>query len=1130
MSLKRYLDETGPDSIASEIGFYTPLATQVFGALLGYPPKHRIINKSGKHGIPDVRLYSQEDGSEWVVVEAKLNDDDIRDQKERDGIWREQILEHGYIGPETFYVVLCAPRSFYVCNLDGEVLEAVHIEGKRLLNPRSGAEFPLTDAAFRERLYLISYAASLERKQFEAFREGKLRSGHIPLTAETLPQLQSAFSYAIEKLHTYCDTRFLALRKEYEENQEEIRKIEKRLEDIGSGPVKVRAKLENQIRTIRASHHVAFQVFGTFFSDYERFKHDQTYAGTQGEEAFKEIFCTNTAYVALSRLIFVRICEDVGLTTRKISNSGVAVWRKFVQDIKEQYQDLLDVAYKDVAHIYSSLFESSVFDWFGQGNGALHSILERILFRLNAFSFKEMNRDVLGSMYQYFRPKIERRRLGEYYTPSDVVDYIMFRTGANSDPDIMQKRILDPACGSFTFGVRAVSRLLDAGAHLSAENRIDLIRGCLRGQDINPFSTFLSHLSLLFALLPTYLEAKRSNHNYTIKPMDVSLQNSLTQGIPETSAMGVPQHGDSKDIEAETLSRFDYIVGNPPFVRNERLPAEDREVLNERYSKLSVRNTDLSVYFLYAAANYLAKEGGTIGMVAPLAIANAQMAAYLRNVLNEYEIFELVSLEWCAKELFPGADIVPMLIFLRKKSRPKDHQIRLVRGLATQRELEQCGKNSEFLTSKSSLLPFDEWAALSPSGDWCLDVSEEDLPLLKKLNSMPSIEGQVHCCFAVKAGNNQQFLRPVGGGEPKATEVPFLKGQHIAAFQVTDAVEEYADMEKIASAEDASIWSNLDFYDVNEGGSDNTGLGRTDYKTPHKLATGTPSDTLCCLVPEVYVTLAAAVIDPLKVVANNSVIAVVPKRYSAHCWAAIINSRVSRYFSFHTLRVAILLRRRTTWYPRAIKALRMPRLSARTAKKLHTLSLEASKLSTSVLGSKAEVYAAEVADITQTRKAGFLGLQIVNPSETIDREDLAAAEIQGNELSVGTQTLRAQSLDVITLAQVALLATNEDEFTADDVENIPLPADAAIRRELAAKIRNFADDLKKTQDRVLAIMEEIDEMVAEGLGLTAAEHENIRRRCQEFPLSVTVERPRFAWSPDRKRQARRTYHPGQRFK
>ena len=82
MSLKKYLEEIRTHSL-SERGFYTPLATHVFGGLLGYPPKHRVIEKRGELGIPDIRLYSQEDGSEWVVVEAKLDDDEIRDAGSR---------------------------------------------------------------------------------------------------------------------------------------------------------------------------------------------------------------------------------------------------------------------------------------------------------------------------------------------------------------------------------------------------------------------------------------------------------------------------------------------------------------------------------------------------------------------------------------------------------------------------------------------------------------------------------------------------------------------------------------------------------------------------------------------------------------------------------------------------------------------------------------------------------------------------------------------------------------------------------------------------------------------------------------------------------------------------------------
>jgi hypothetical protein len=481
--------------------------------------------------------------------------------------------------------------------LDGEILEAVHIESDHFLNPRTNARFPLTDKALKECLHSISYAASLERKQIEAFRQGELKSGHISLTEETLDQLQSVFSYAIDKLKQYCRVRFRELQNEYDEAKKRIDEIDRSVSSIGPGAIGAREKLLYGKRTLRAKHRLAIQLFD---DDYARFKHDQTYAGTQEEEHFEDIFCTNTAYVALSRLFFVRICEDAGLTSRKISNSGIAVWREFVQNIREQYQDLVDVAFKDVANVYSSLFESSVFDWFGKENGELHDILERILFRLNAFSFREINRDVLGSIYQHFRPRVERRRLGEYYTPVEVVDYILFRTGIARDRDLMQKRILDPACGSFTFGVRAAIPLLKAGDQLSPENKIDLVRTCLHGRDINPFSVFLSHLSLLFSLLDIYLKAKEANPAYVMPPMNVAAQNSLTLGIPIPRDIGTPEEVELPRLPSDGPVTLDYVVGNPPFVRNERLPEQDRAVLDQLFGDLTVGNTDLSVYFLYA--------------------------------------------------------------------------------------------------------------------------------------------------------------------------------------------------------------------------------------------------------------------------------------------------------------------------------------------------------------------------------------------------------------------------------------------------------------------------------------------------------------------------------------------------
>ena len=155
---------------------------------------------------------------------------------------------------------------------------------------------------------------------------------------------------------------------------------------------------------------------------------------------------------------------------------------------------------------------------------------------------------------------------------------------------------------------------------------------------------------------------------------------------------------------------------------------------------------------------------------------------------------------------------------------------------------------------------------------------------------------------------------------------------------------------------------------------------------------------------------------------------------------------------------------------------------------------------------------------------------MMNPSECIEREELAAARIISNEVSVGTATLKAPSRDILALARVALLSSSKDEFDAQDMENVLLPGEEKVRAELAKKVFSFAEDLERTQNRVLQILEEIDGIVAAGLGITPAEHKIIRKRCGEFPLSVTVERPRFVWSPDRKKQARRAYTPGERFK
>ena len=76
------------------------------------------------------------------------------------------------------------------------------------------------------------------------------------------------------------------------------------------------------------------------------------------------------------------------------------------------------------------------------------------------------------------------------------------------------------------------------------------------------------------------------------------------------------------------------------------------------------------------------------------------------------------------------------------------------------------------------------------------------------------------------------------------------------------------------------------------------------------------------------------------------------------------------------------------------------------------------------------------------------------------------------------------------------------------------PRKPNMRAAIAAKVAVSRVTWSRPSNALFDILEKIDEIVADGLGLTPADHDTIRKRCQELPLSVTVERPRFVWSAE----------------
>lgn len=141
--------------------------------------------------------------------------------------------------------------------------------------------------------------------------------------------------------------------------------------------------------------------------------------------------------------------------------------------------------------------EADFFDWplLGQGGDDLVRSLagETVRFRL-----RDVEVDVLKSLYESLIDPDERHDLGEYYTP----DWLAARVVAAATPRPLNQRVLDPSCGSGTFLFHALRRLIEAGreAGLPPGEIVATCANRVFGIDVHPVAVALARVTWLLAL------------------------------------------------------------------------------------------------------------------------------------------------------------------------------------------------------------------------------------------------------------------------------------------------------------------------------------------------------------------------------------------------------------------------------------------------------------------------------------------------------------------------------------------------------------------------------------------------------------------------------------------------------
>jgi type I restriction-modification system DNA methylase subunit len=416
------------------------------------------------------------------------------------------------------------------------------------------------------------------------------------------------------------------------------------------------------------------------------------------EEENKRVFCQESIYLLLNRLLFIRICEDRGLVSKKISNGGAERLREQLMEPvlgdTGVFKQIVQFSYGGAKNIYHHFYEkNNPLDWYESGDGELSSVLNKVLWILNQFNFAGVDRDILGKLYEKFLPKDERKKLGEFYTPDEVIDYILDAVEYVPSKAIEGKDLIDPACGSGGFLVRAARRLIARQAvkfgkatpkealdnkrwsevysrltPKECEEIVNSVAMHIHGFDINPFAVGISEMNLLFQIIDLYSKAAKANNSFKVPRFKVYETDSLEMPTTQsnlTHFYGATGKSLAKDKDAsDELKRkkYDFVVGNPPYVRTHEQELTKNRILTD-YSDVAEGQFDLFIPFVKFGWELLKPEGKESYIISNKLLSNDYAKKLRKFLLEKTTIEQIID---SSEVLWFEASVYPIIFVVRK--------------------------------------------------------------------------------------------------------------------------------------------------------------------------------------------------------------------------------------------------------------------------------------------------------------------------------------------------------------------------------------------------------------------------------------------------------------------------------
>lgn len=495
------------------------------------------------------------------------------------------------------------------------------------------------------------------------------------------------------------------------------------------------------------------------------------------------------------------------------------------------------MVYKHIENYYEHFHKLGIFDWWKLSEiekgllviedrraqsdleRELNYIVRDMLRVLNRFDFSKVDKDILKDLYQRYLPKDERKRLGEFYTPDEVITYILDAVGYTSNNDVETKFLLDPACGSGSFLVEALRRLIQRyerkGFNLKdpviAKSVLDDVVDRIYGLDINPFACFIAEMNILFQVVDLYEVVKRKYSEYRLRRFKIfqtdSLAPPLTKEQKEMMELELIKTTNSRAksfIEENMMADlvkgmlFDFVVGNPPYVRKERITTDYKEiVLKSAYPEVYHGDNDICVYFIAKGIKWL-REEGQFGYIVSGKFTKTRYGRRIREyVPDTCRLLEF--LDFRGVKIFVEATNDPCILILKKEPIVSKRDSNIIKMIKVQKEMTSPRKLIEHISGIQLEQYSDEYINLFTINQKTLDGSSWKLipstvyDVFNKIKqnsskSLKEICEKKKVTRGVQTGFNDAFLvkkQEIGKYQLESELLkPCLRGEDVKRYEI----------------------------------------------------------------------------------------------------------------------------------------------------------------------------------------------------------------------------------------------------------------------------------------------------------------------------------------------------------